>query len=113
MALVTEQALFLLDVCKLIEFATSKGYTVTGGELFRTPEQQKIYVDTGKSKTMDSNHMRRLAIDLNIFEGGVLCGFERIKPLGDYWQSLGELNRWGGYFKGLVDTPHFERNIQG
>jgi len=43
MSLSTEQAAFLLDMCKLIQYATDQGFVVTGGELARTPEQQAIY----------------------------------------------------------------------
>jgi len=39
--LVAEQAAFLLDVCKLIQFATAEGWVITGGELWRSPEQQE------------------------------------------------------------------------
>ena len=65
MSLVKEQAAFLLDVAKLINKATELGFVVTGGELARTPEQQAIYVKTGRSKTMNSIHLKRCAIDLN------------------------------------------------
>ena len=33
MSLSTEQAAFLLDACKLIQYATEQGFVVTGGEL--------------------------------------------------------------------------------
>ena len=33
--------------------------------LWRSPEQQEIYFKSGRSKTMNSNHLRRCAIDLN------------------------------------------------
>jgi hypothetical protein len=33
MSLSTEQAAFLLDACKLIQYATDQGFKVTGGEL--------------------------------------------------------------------------------
>jgi hypothetical protein len=33
MSLSTEQAAFLLDACKLIQYATEQGFKVTGGEL--------------------------------------------------------------------------------
>ena len=56
MSLAQEQAAFLLDACKLIQYATEQGFTVTGGELARTPEQQAIYFKTGRSKTMNSIH---------------------------------------------------------
>ena len=39
-----EQWEFLQDVGKLIAFAKEKGFKLTGGELWRTPEMQKIYL---------------------------------------------------------------------
>lgn len=112
MSLSREQAAFLLDVCKLINYATEQGWMITGGELYRTPEQQQIYLKTGRSKTMASNHLKRCAIDLNFFKDGQLIWDKnQIAPLGAYWESLNEKNRWGGNFKSLVDVPHFERNV--
>ena len=111
MSLVADQAAFLLDACKLIAKATELGFTVTGGELYRTAEQQQIYVKTGRSKTMQSNHLRRLAIDLNFFKDGkCIYNVDTLKPLGQYWESLHPKNRWGGSWR-FVDVPHFERNI--
>lgn len=110
MSLVAEQAAFLLDACKLIEYATSLGFVVTGGELARTAEQQQIYVKTGRSKTMASNHLRRLAIDLNFFLAGQLCyDIEKLRPIGEFWQGLSPKNFWGGFWKSFKDVPHFER----
>ena len=112
MSLSSEQAAFLLDACKLIQHATELGWTVTGGELYRTQEQQKIYFDTGKSKTMNSNHLRRLAIDLNFLKDGQpVWDKAQLQPIGAYWESLNPSNRWGGNFASLPDVPHFERNI--
>jgi hypothetical protein len=112
MSLSQEQAAFLLDACKLIEYATQVGWTVTGGELYRTPEQQEIYLKTGRSKTMASNHLKRCAIDLNFFKDGKLVWDKtQLAPIGAYWESLHPKNRWGGNFKSLVDVPHFERNV--
>jgi len=114
MSLVQEQAAFLLDTGKLIAYATEQGFVVTGGELWWTPEQQQVYVKTGRSKTMKSNHLRRLAIDLNFFrEGRLVATKAELAGLGSYWESLNPANRWGGNFKSLVDTPHFERNLPG
>ena len=110
MSLVAEQAAFLLDVCKLIDFATEAGFVVTGGELFRTTEQQEIYVKSGRSQTMLSNHLRRCAIDLNFFKDGKLVyDVTTLRPVGDYWQSLNPKNSWGGFWKSFKDVPHFER----
>jgi hypothetical protein len=119
MGMVQEQAAFLLDAAELIQYATNQGYVVTAGELYRPQEMQEIYVKTGRSKTMDSQHGKRLAIDLNIFKNGVLLGREGIKPLGDWWEAKHPKNRWGGNWRGLVDqkkssfvdAPHFERQL--
>lgn len=112
MSLSQEQAAFLMDACKLIQYATEQGWMVTGGELYRTPEQQEIYLKTGRSKTMASNHLKRCAIDLNFFKDGKLVWDKQmLAPLGQYWESLNPKNRWGGNFKSLVDVPHFERNV--
>lgn len=112
MSLVSEQAAFLLDMGKLVEFATQQGFVVTSGELYRTPEQQEIYVKTGRSQTMNSLHLKRLAIDFNFFKDGKLIYDKAmLAPLGAYWESLHPLNSWGGNGKKLVDTPHFSRGI--
>lgn len=110
MSLVREQAAFLLDVCKLIEFATEQGFVLTAGELYRTPEQQEIYLKTGRSRTMNSLHLKRLAVDFNIFKDGKLV-YDKVvlAPLGAFWESLHPLNSWGGNGRKLVDTPHFSR----
>jgi len=110
MALVTEQAAFLQDVARLIQYAADIGWTVTAGELYRTPEQQAIYVKTGRSKTMNSFHLKRLAVDLNFFKDGKLVyDVTALKPLGTFWESLSEKNSWGGNWNSFKDVPHFER----
>lgn len=119
MSLVSEQWAFLQDLTKLIVFAQEKGYVLTGGELSRTVEQQEIYMKTGRSKTMNSMHLKRAAIDLNVFKDGKLCTRDQIEPLGDYWESLSPKNRWGGSWRGeveagrskFIDAPHFERRV--
>lgn len=108
----TEQAAFLLDMCKLIQKATEMGFVVTAGELYRTPEQQQIYVKTGRSRTMNSLHLSRRAVDLNFFKDGKLCYDKAaLAPLGAYWESLNPLNSWGGNGVKLVDIPHWSRGI--
>ena len=107
------QAEFLLQVCKLVYYATELGFKVTGGELQRTPEQQAMYVKTGRSKTMESNHLRKCAIDLNFIRDGKLVYDQKLlQPLGDYWESLHPNNRWGGNWKSFKDMPHFERHTK-
>lgn len=112
MSNISEQAAFLLDACRLINKATEMGFVVTAGELFRTAEQQTIYVKTGRSETMNSLHLQRRAIDLNFFKDGKLCYDKSVlAPLGAYWESLHPLNSWGGNGGKFVDTPHFSRGI--
>ena len=112
MSLSNEQAAFLLDACKLIEYATAQGFMVTGGELARTPEQQALHVKAGRSKTMHSIPLTRCARDLNFFRSGqIIWDKAALAPLGAYWETLHPKNRWGGNFKSLVDCPHFERNV--
>jgi hypothetical protein len=118
MSMVAEQSAFAHDVAELLKKAWELGFVITFGEAYRTQEQQDIYLKTGRSKVRLSNHMCRCAIDLNLFKDGKLCDREQIKPLGDFWETLSEKNRWGGNWRGLVDkgrssfidTPHFERN---
>lgn len=112
MSLVQQQAAFLLDVTRLIQFATKSGFMVTGGELYRTVEQQEIYVKTGRSRTMNSKHLDRCAIDLNFFINGVLT-YDRniLRPIGQYWENLNPKNSWGGNWKSFKDIPHFERRV--
>lgn len=102
------QAEFMLDVAKLVIWANDNAMRVTGGELLRTPEQQELYLKSGKSKTANSMHLQKLAIDLNLFIGGQYkTDKESYRPLADYWKSLNP-NNVAGYDWGW-DANHFER----
>ena len=113
------QRIFTKNVADLINYAYNDlCIELTFGEAYRTNEQQLIYVQSGKSKTMNSKHLKRLAVDFNFFKDGNLTyDWNVIKPLGDYWESLHPLNRWGGDWNnneekdGFIDTPHFEMNV--
>lgn len=112
MSMIQEQDAFLQDVAQLILFCKSEGILVTGGELFRTTEQQQIYVKTGRSKTMNSKHLNRLAIDLNFFIDGTLCyETEKLSKVGKFWESLSPKNSAGMFWNSFKDLPHFERRI--
>jgi hypothetical protein len=91
MSVVKEQADFLTDMCKLIVFAQGKGFVLTGGELERKPEMQEIYLKTGRSKTMNSRHLKKCAIDLNFFEEkegtlSLVYDTEKLKEVGQFWE---------------------------
>jgi peptidoglycan L-alanyl-D-glutamate endopeptidase CwlK len=113
MKLSDHQFKFLQDVCRLIGYCAIHKIKVTGGELFRTQYQQDEYLRTGKSKIKNSQHMQRLAIDLNFFiDGNLVYEKQKLENIGLYWQGLNKLNRWGGFFRGFVDTCHFERKVK-
>lgn len=92
------------------------GLTVSIGDVSRSQYQQKHNVKLGLSKTFDSKHCKRLAIDLNLFLHGVyVTQAEPYRSLGLIWESLG--GRWGGRFgvkkkdyetKIGWDSNHFE-----
>ncbi|WP_169976235.1 M15 family metallopeptidase [Campylobacter sp. RM16191] len=112
MTLGQHQEAFSSDFCKLLNYLHDNGYKVRCGELERTKAQQEIYFKEGKSKTMNSNHLKRCAVDLHIFKNGNwLMTKADLQEIGDYWESLSPENRWGGNFRSFVDTPHFERNV--
>lgn len=110
MALSDEQWAFLQDVADLIRFAHIAGFKLTGGHLWREADEQARLVADGKSQTMQSRHLQRLAIDFNVFKDGKLTYDKAaVQPLGDYWEGLNEKNHWGGNWK-FLDVPHFERS---
>ena len=112
MSLRNQQSEFAKDVSSLLVFIHDIGFEITFGETQRTEYQQKEYLRTGKTKTLKSNHLRKLAIDLNFFDKGELTYSKSdLQIIGDYWENLNDLNRWGGNFKNFTDTPHFERNV--
>ena len=133
MSATDEQFAFLLDLARLIFWASENGYTVTGGELWRPettawtnslPPESTLTAKTkdgkevhywnsvGGSGISKSLHIRRLAIDLNLIKDGKLAqSVDDYRELGEYWEMLSPLNRWGGRFQHpRPDAPHFERN---
>jgi len=114
MSLREEQSAFWNDIILLSQFALRIGFEITEGEGHRTTEQQKLYVEQGKSKTMQSYHLNRLAHDLFFFKAGALIQDKAgLQEIGDYWESLHPLNSWGGNWSSFIDTPHFERRYRG
>ena len=129
MSLNKEQFEFTKDVASLIVYANLIGIDLTFGEAYRTNSQVllnffgykvvkggilgiKLVKSKKLSKTLKSNHLKRLAVDFNFFINGKLTyDKHELAELGKFWESLNEKNRWGGNFKSFTDTPHFERNI--
>lgn len=109
------QSLFIQQVADLIRKAAELGFHIAAGELYRTPEQQAMNIKNGRSSTMSSQHLKRLAIDLNFFrddangQAGLITDLEQLRPLGEYWENLDPANTWGGRWNNFKDLTHFER----
>ena len=108
MTLGEHQEMFALQLSILIRHAVELGYGVRIGEVFRTPEQQKIYYDTGRSKTMNSMHLKKCAADLHFTKEGKLCYPEE---LGKFWEGLDKYNSAGMFWTSFKDSPHFQRTV--
>ena len=108
MTLLEKQQIFSINVAKLIlQSKEIFNIDISLGEAYRTIEQQRIYFNSGKSKTLKSRHMQRLAIDLHIFkEGKWLTNKEDYKPLALIWKNLHTDNDCGYFWD--WDLNHFE-----
>lgn len=105
------QQRFVKLIAQLIYWAYSQpGYALTFGEAFRTPEQAILDAQKGTG-IKKSLHTIKLAIDFNLFIDGV---YRRDTPayqkMGEYWESLDPLARWGGRFN---DGNHFSITFGG
>jgi hypothetical protein len=101
------QQLFANKVARLLNYAINNNIDIVIGEVARTIEQQKINVKNGVSKTLDSYHLKKCAIDILIFKNNIYSqNSDDYKPLAIFWESLHENNR-AGYFWGW-DLGHFE-----
>jgi hypothetical protein len=100
---VPRQETFAVNVAKLILFINANGYQVTLGETIRSKAEAEVYAKKGIG-IRDSNHIYRLAIDLNLFKDGkYLKTSKDYKFAGVYWQSLNKHNEHH-----CSDSNHFE-----
>ena len=128
-----DQQKFSLMVGEFIVWAYTQGYTIRGGDWWRSTD--KLFTPTGgkgfdddvaysyqellfynnKTKLTYGKHNDRVAIDFVIEKDDVPLTKEELRPLGEKWESMG--GRWGGRF-GVVkeeyaikvgwDSGHFE-----
>lgn len=100
----------------LLEKAFTLGFDVSIGEVYRSPEEAIRLSRVGKG-SMNSLHCVRLAIDLNLFKGGVYqTSSEAHRELGEWWESQG--GAWGGRFVDAKGNPkpdgnHYSLEYQG
>ena len=101
-----KQSLFVELVAVLIAEANRLGYALTFGEAYRSPEEAARLAALGKG-IKASLHTQRLAVDFNLFIGGkYITRSEHYLLLGEFWEGLNPLCRWGGRFK-RPDGNHF------
>lgn len=110
MTLREKQSLLVRLFADLVLWATAQGYELTFGEAWRPKITANAYKNQGRGIS-NSNHLRRLAIDVNLFKDGKwLTQTEDHRPLGEYWESLHTLARWGGRFG---DGNHYSLEHEG
>ena len=102
---------FTRNVGNLIHYIYVKGYSATLGEAWRPPEMAQIYAKEGKG-IVDSQHCKRLAIDINLFDqnGKYLNDTKDYHWVGDFWKSLNGANRWGGDWSTATTAGHGARS---
>jgi len=109
MTLGEKQRKFSRMVPRLIDKAHELGLEVSFGDAYRDP---RLHGELGVKKgygVKNSCHKLRLAIDLNLFRGGVyLQSTEDHRQLGEWWESQG--GTWGGRFN---DGNHYSIEHNG
>lgn len=90
-----KQSRFAGMAARLILRAQQLGYDVTLGEAWRPPRHAALY-DQIDPRSKNGMHVMRLAIDLDLFRGGVTV--PNHEPLHEWWENLHADCRWGGRF---------------
>lgn len=105
------QQVFTLNVARLIKHIFESGYTCTLGDTYRSPEQAALNEKKGIG-IRDSQHCKRLAVDLNLFtpSGRYCTSSEDYELFGIYWEQLHDWNQWGGRFQ-RKDGNHFQMKV--
>lgn len=111
MKLSEQQQLFTKLIAKLINYADEHGWGLTFGDAYR---DARLFGEFGEKRAYsaaNSVHKVRLAVDFNLFiEGRYRSDTAAYTKLGEYWESLHPLCRWGGRWQ---DGNHFSMEYQG
>ena len=106
-----KQRLFTKLISELILWAYDNGYEFTEGDSYRDP---RLHGQLGTKKgysAKNSLHKLRLARDLNLFiDEEWQPATKSHTPIGEKWESMHELCRWGGRFG---DGNHYSFTHQG
>lgn len=103
----------LQDLAVLALKYSPHDFTITEG--IRTVERQKQLVAEGKSKTMNSYHLRGDAIDFYPYYNGkvqVNAPMQFFREIADAFKKaadkLGMKITWGGDWRTFIDGPHIQ-----
>lgn len=113
MTLSEQQRLFSKLLGQFLVWIYDNGFEVTGGEWQRSEAQAAANAASGAGIS-NSLHLKRLAVDLNLFVNGVYHNdTAAYRPLGEQWKGMHELCRWGGDFTSRPDGNHFSLEWEG
>lgn len=108
MKLSAKQREFTRMVGEFIRLATEAGLELTLGHVWRSTEEQTRLIAEGMSRTTQSKHLDRLAIDVNLFVcDNYMTDRDAYRPLGEVWEKLG--GTWGGRFG--VDKEDYDVKV--
>lgn len=111
MTLGEKQRLFTRLVGEFLLWIYEQGYEATLGDAYRDPRVHGAFGETGGYGRRRSCHKIRLAIDLNLFSGGEWqTTTDAHRPLGEKWEAMHPLCRWGGRFN---DGNHYSLEHEG
>ena len=91
--------------------ASPHDFSITEG--LRSHERQKMLYEAGKSKTMNSRHLKGFAVDIAVFVDGKLTwDFAKYAEVAEHVKAVAKLCDiplvWGGDWELFKDGPHFE-----
>lgn len=111
MTLGEKQRLFTKLIAELTLWAYANGYEFTDGDAYRDPRLHGMVGEKKGYGSANSNHKLRLARDYNLFIDGVWqTSTEAHRPIGEKWESMHPLARWGGRFQ---DGNHYSFEHDG
>ena len=116
MNLSDQQYAFAKDLIQLLEYIRDNEEIdkFSIGEVWRPLPWQKILYKKGYSKTLQSDHINKMAVDLYFWIDGQFVknkweNKKKLQEIGEVWKGLSKQNYWGGYYKTFCDLPHFGR----
>ena len=107
MMLSEKQRLFASTIARFQIWIIKQGYEFTYGDAYRDPRVFGKFGDRAGYGAPTSCHKLRLALDINLFVDGEYItdgDHPAYKALGEKWESMHALAKWGGRFN---DANHF------